>query len=441
MKSKHTILIDMMIEEGKILASLGKLRGQAIEMSALVPEPPAGPVPAPVEPDIPEVPVEPDTPEGPSAPAVGPEDRILGKLTGDMTKVEVATAISEARPGTTFECFGSLPTIRIGGILGDKPGRHNEVAYHADGSPITDIDFEGVDGGPEVRGLLLHNSLGGFDNVEFRELGFRPRMDGDRAAILCEQDFHPEKHQGGMISLVEAYVYAPQEWTAWDGYGYKQGIVLRSSAFNFLDVRVVAPREHGAYLHNIMGDSHGQDYQTTTREVNGYTVGCGRSAIQIQERKKDGLESYGDISFNMVTGNQCCSEGVIKGLQGSGGAAFTLGGHNGKVTYKDCHAVRPMSGMALAVWAERENNGDLKGYREPAINELELDGFTWSRGSGLTYGTRTPMKISNVHQVGASRVTQIDPDMQVIDPWLDSRVKLNDSPSDNPLTPERVFWT
>ena len=438
MRSKQDILRSLAGHKGTIQLALHDMTRDTIDLAALIPD-------APVEPGVPEVPVEPDTPEVPSAPATGPEDRIPGKLTGDMTSIEIASAISEAKPGTTFECYGSLPTIRIGGLLGEKPGKHNTVAHHADGSPITDIHFQGMGGESMptmLGGLLAHNSLGGFDGVSFSAFAIYPRQMGDRAAVLFEEHFDPQQKQGGLFSLYDCTIRpAVGGTTAWDSYNYKQAIVVRSSRVCFKGLDIVAPREHAMYFHNLRGDCVIQDVQTIMQTLNGYAVGPGRSVIQIQERVKDGLESYGDILIERVTGTQCCSEGAFKGLQGSGGAAFTLGGHNGKVTYKDSHAVRPMSGMALAVWAERENNGDLKGYREPAINDLELNGFTWSRGVGPTYGTRTPMKISNVHGVTAKRVSQIDPDMQVIDPWLDPRVKLNDSPSDSPLTPERVSWT
>lgn len=405
MRSKHEIVLDMAVEEAKMLSSLQKLRAYTIELASLVPD----------EPEI----VDPP-------PITGPEDRIPGKLTGDMSVTEVASAISEAKPGTTFECFGALPAIRIGGILGDKPGKHNQVAHHADGSPIRDIHFvRGPDTYspgwkmPEVQGILFHNSLGGFDNILFDGINARPRQDGDRAAILFEEHFDPDQFQGGLFSFKNAHVYAPAEWTAFSGYGYKQTIVIRSSRFHLEGLTYSPPKEHGTgYFHNIRGDSVGRDLQVMTRAINGQEVGCGRTLGQVQERRSDGLEGYGNILFENVSGRLCGSEGVVSGNTASGGSAFTTGGHNGTITWKNCHADEPMTGGVVTAWEETESNGEAKGFGSPAVNGLILDGITWTKCNHPLASNRRAINLDSVRLIHAQRVQDI------VDPLNDSRVKL-----------------
>lgn len=367
----------------------------------------------------------------------GPEDRIYDRLDADMTSIEIATAISEAPPGTTFECHGSLPMIRIGGILGNKKGKHNTVAHHTDGSPVTDIHFEAANGHSEIMGLLFHNSLGGFDDVRFKGFSLYPRQMGDRAAVMCEDHFDPDKFQGGLLGLKDCSIWAAKgEGNKWDGYKYKQGIVVRSSRVDFDDLYIQSPREHAMYLHNMMGDSTIRDISNVVQIVNGHTVGCGRSMIQIQERRKDGLESYGYISVMGIRGTLCGSEGVFAGNTATGAAALTVGGHRGTVSFFDVYLEDQLTAV-IANWVETKS-GVNKGYRDPSIDHVAYRDVTWNTHDHPLQSPRVKIKISGTKTLSAKNVGPLG--QRITDPWTSPHVKLNDDPCAWPLTPATVDW-
>jgi len=369
-------------------------------------------------------------------------------LTGAMGIEMVASKISAAERGTVFQCLGTLPTIRIGGLAGVKPGKHNQVAHHADGSPIEDITFKGDTGSlmpgepgdyaATLTGLLFHNSLGGFNNVFFELLRMRPRMDGDRAVVLCEENFHEDKHQGGLFGIDDCYLYAPEDYNSFDGYGMKQLIVPRSCRFDISGITATPPREHGLiYGHNIRGDSFLSNSRVLTRVINGIEVGPGRSLVQFQERRKDGLPSFGTISVDTISGELCGSEGVLAGNTATGAAALTVGGHNGIVKFSNID-LRDQLTAVISNWVETEKDGSNKGYRDPSITRVEYRNITWNEHNHPKQSPRVKVKISGAESVYARNVGPYG--SPIVNPWDSPHVKMNDDPSTDPLTPARVDW-
>ena len=395
----------------------------------------------PVEPDIPEPPVE---PEPPTPPVTGPDDYIDVVVTANITQEALATAISEAEPGTRFLVYGELPMIRIGGQLGTAPKKEKYVAHHADHSPIEGITFQGANADAGIAGLLFHNSLGGYDNVTFMDLAIRPRLDGDRACVMCEEHYREYKLQGGRITFDGIRLWAPEDWQAWGGRGVKQAMAMRSSSITYSRMHFAcAPQEHWIYDHNHQGPLVFDGLTGDTRIFKtpmGRTVevGPGRAAIQIVERMTDGLESWGDVDISDVLVRRPSSEGVTNGLTASGAFPFTFTGTKGTIRMRDCRVDEPMTGGVMVAWTAG------KGYRDPCIDRLDINGLSWVHGTGPEFANRVPIKISAVGSVKARDVFETWHNAQTPNylnaAWVDPRIKWNEDPSVHTITPDLVDW-
>jgi len=369
-------------------------------------------------------------------------------LNGDMSPLEIASKVSVAPAATKFVCRGDLGTIRIGGRDGDYPGKMNEVCFRENLSPLRGMTFIAEDGFTgKLSGLHLHNSHGGFDKVVFDGFHITPAQDGARAAVHCEENFDDEMLKGGQLGLLNCGIYAPDHWTSYYGYGYKQGIIMRESCLFARNVNFLSPpKEHPFYLHNMMGSSHIRkvDVMTKTLKILGTDIlvetGPGRTLAQVQERRTDGEESYGDITFEDMRVSLCCAESVVAGKKASGGSALTVGGHRGTVRYKDIHIDRPMTNGVVAVWRERESDGTPKGFRDPSVDRIEMENISWVPYLGEYAANRTAIKISSAGSVWADMVGHGG--SFIADPWNSAFVRLNADalPGDHFLTPDDVQW-
>ena len=85
-----------------------------------------------------------------------------------------------------------------------------------------------------------------------------------------------------------------------------------------------------------------------------------------------------------------------------------------------------------------------KGYRDPCIGRLEIDGLSWQHGTGSEFANRVPLKISAVGSVKARNVYETPPNGATPNhlnaAWVDPRIKWNEDPSVHTITPALVDW-
>lgn len=357
----------------------------------------------PVPPDVPNVPATPK----PDGPAAGPppnfESLRSEVLTPDMGRVAVAKLVSTAKPGTTFLVRGDIGPLHIGGA--DRP----EWAASWVDRPLDKVMFYGETPDAMIGGLTIRNDHGGVGDVRFQELAIRPKQNGDFAAV---RGWKHQVHEDSMVSFNGVHLTAPEDWTAYGGFGMKWAMHVGGLRYAMIDVTCDAAQEHSLYDVNGLGAwvQNLENYTRVMMDTNGnvWEVGNGRTLAQWQERRTDGPPRQGDITILNPIARHCSHEGLLGvSSKPQGGSCLTIGGNsNGRVLISNPEFIKPYCGQ-IAVWAEANAEG-LRGYADPATLELELRGVHIQER-----GNRRAVLISSVGQLRIDEVTCARDDFQL----------------------------
>ena len=175
-------------------------------------------------------------------------------ITDSMDLTTILAALRALPDNSLVLVEGPIPWFFIGGNVSKGAWRSNTEAF-------ANITFRGNNTTAAMSPKFV-DDVGGYDNIFFENLIFRPGADGQYAAVHCY-----DGTTGGFLSFKDCTFEAPG-FTSYGGFGMKSCAVMVGNRYEFINCTFDPAQEHSIYDKNGQGDRLIQNCTNNTKTIN-----------------------------------------------------------------------------------------------------------------------------------------------------------------------------